>query len=470
MPDINTIKTVQVTRLHGQMNLYLHLSPHLNIIFGRNGTGKTTVLHIIANVLHGEFFRFIYLAFDKISVTFLDGSIVGLRRYKLNPVTTAVDVSLGEEVVATVSKESPQLTPSAVERLASVIATDPVYLPAFRTILEATGGAPNPYAADMMAYEYTPPDPEIEWLTQNLTALEARKRGLAESSQPVRDRARMVATKTTECRRWFGQFTPIITYPSIRDVQKELSREIRDANQSLAAHDRSALSTSFVQVLTRLLASDQNTGMATRVPELLTRVKAFLEEMTREDAGLPSNYAQLQHIISSATNASEQASDLLAAILELYANTLEERLRTLRGVFRRLRQFSESANRFLETKQLVVQKHRMAVLFGQRHQSLDTLSSGERHVLTLLFAATHMSKYEGVLLVDEPELSLHVEWQRVILSEIMKQAPGRQIIVCTHAPEITALQMRSVVEIASMPSDAAAPEVLWPDETSQEDA
>jgi predicted ATP-dependent endonuclease of OLD family len=49
-----------------------------------------------------------------------------------------------------------------------------------------------------------------------------------------------------------------------------------------------------------------------------------------------------------------------------------------------------------------------------------------------------MSSADGMLLIDEPELSLHVDWQRVILRELMKQAGDRQIIACTHAPEVTA--------------------------------
>jgi len=44
----------------------------------------------------------------------------------------------------------------------------------------------------------------------------------------------------------------------------------------------------------------------------------------------------------------------------------------------------------------------------------------------------------GVFLIDEPELSLHVDWQRIILKEISTQAPMRQIIACTHSPEVGA--------------------------------
>lgn len=49
-----------------------------------------------------------------------------------------------------------------------------------------------------------------------------------------------------------------------------------------------------------------------------------------------------------------------------------------------------------------------------------------------------MSVASGIFLIDEPELSLHVDWQRIIISELMAQAGNRQIIACTHSPEVGA--------------------------------
>jgi predicted ATP-dependent endonuclease of OLD family len=80
---------------------------------------------------------------------------------------------------------------------------------------------------------------------------------------------------------------------------------------------------------------------------------------------------------------------------------------------------------------------------------LSALSSGERQVLTMLFSATHMSPSDGTMLIDEPEISLHVDWQRIILTEMMKQAGDRQVIVCTHSPEVAADHRDVLVEISS---------------------
>lgn len=69
---------------------------------------------------------------------------------------------------------------------------------------------------------------------------------------------------------------------------------------------------------------------------------------------------------------------------------------------------------------------------------LYDLSSGEKHILTILGKAA-LSRREGAIFVaDEPELSLHLDWQRMILPSIIKLSPKSQIIVATHSPAINA--------------------------------
>ena len=63
-----------------------------------------------------------------------------------------------------------------------------------------------------------------------------------------------------------------------------------------------------------------------------------------------------------------------------------------------------------------------------------------------------MSLVDGIVLIDEPELSLHVDWQRKILSEMCKQAGGRQVIACTHAPEVAADHLDRFIRLNSQNS------------------
>jgi predicted ATPase len=54
----------------------------------------------------------------------------------------------------------------------------------------------------------------------------------------------------------------------------------------------------------------------------------------------------------------------------------------------------------------------------------------------MLYSASRSRFKSGTFLIDEPELSLHVDWQRQILRELMQQSADRQIIACTHSPEV----------------------------------
>ena len=67
---------------------------------------------------------------------------------------------------------------------------------------------------------------------------------------------------------------------------------------------------------------------------------------------------------------------------------------------------------------------------------LQSLSSGEKHILRILFEV--MSVERSTLIIDEPEISLHIDWQRELIKAIMELNPQLQLIVATHSPEITA--------------------------------
>ena len=62
------------------------------------------------------------------------------------------------------------------------------------------------------------------------------------------------------------------------------------------------------------------------------------------------------------------------------------------------------------------------------------LSSGEKQMLVILLTVLVQDKQPCVLLMDEPEVSLHIEWQQRIISIIREMNPHAQIILTTHSP------------------------------------
>lgn len=74
-------------------------------------------------------------------------------------------------------------------------------------------------------------------------------------------------------------------------------------------------------------------------------------------------------------------------------------------------------------------------LIGQ-NIGVSSLSSGEKHVLWIFIDA--LIAEASSLLIDEPEISLHVDWQNRLISDITQLNPKVQLIMATHSPEIMA--------------------------------
>ncbi|MBQ4353188.1 MAG: ATP-binding protein, partial [Prevotella sp.] len=64
------------------------------------------------------------------------------------------------------------------------------------------------------------------------------------------------------------------------------------------------------------------------------------------------------------------------------------------------------------------------------------LSSGEKQILAILLTVLVENEESYVLFMDEPEVSLHVEWQERLVELILKLNPKVQIILTTHSPAL----------------------------------
>lgn len=86
-------------------------------------------------------------------------------------------------------------------------------------------------------------------------------------------------------------------------------------------------------------------------------------------------------------------------------------------------------------------------LFGVAHGDLATvgtvdeltpyqLSSGEKQLLVILLTVLVQEGRAGVLFMDEPEISLHIDWQQRLINLIRELNPNVQIILTTHSPAV----------------------------------
>ncbi|MCD8167592.1 MAG: ATP-binding protein [Bacteroides sp.] len=82
------------------------------------------------------------------------------------------------------------------------------------------------------------------------------------------------------------------------------------------------------------------------------------------------------------------------------------------------------------------------------------LSSGEKQMLVILLTVLVQDKQPGVLFMDEPEISLHIEWQQKLISLIRELNPNVQIILTTHSPAVI---MEGWLDAVTEVSDVSTP-------------
>lgn len=80
----------------------------------------------------------------------------------------------------------------------------------------------------------------------------------------------------------------------------------------------------------------------------------------------------------------------------------------------------------------------------------NNLSSGEKQLLILLTQTLLQEKQSYIFVADEPELSLHIEWQRTIIGAINALNPNAQVIVATHSPEIAGQWPMNIIKMESI--------------------
>lgn len=433
-----TIASVAVERLHDQFDVAINFNPGLNVIYGKNGLGKTTLLHILANVLELDFRRFFHLRFSKIVITTHEKKTLLLER-KYDGTSTSLRL-LVNGVKSLRIDPGADLPIDEKEYIRAALGARSVYLPAFRSILEsAQRGRENyRYAAEVSSTDAFKEVLELE-----------KENRVRDSKRSTMDRYRferavdLVAFKTTQCRDWFGQFVPVIRYPSLREVEELLSDEWGNAQLQLARSESQMFSEVFARVFESIVGEEKN------LPErgirmLLDDLSATIDRLDTSGNNSQKVYSRIANAVNKPVGSFSTEEETAKRVLNLYVNFLEERVKAQQSSFEDIRAFEESVNFFLTPKKLQMQSAslhrrpevRVMSATGRKSYRISSLSSGERQILSMLFCASRMAEDYGIFLIDEPELSLHVDWQRCVLGQLMRQTGDRQVIACTHSPEV----------------------------------
>ncbi len=428
------LRRVIVDNLHGQFNVDMQFEPGLNVIYGKNGRGKTTLLHVIANALEQDFDRFKYLHFKRIYLESSSGASLELLKED-----TDQNVRIFINGSHTSYGQKSELSDAEASVISEEFGTQSTYLPAFRSVLERT---------KRTARVSSESESEFEKIYSNeyrrlLSSQDVKEAPIV--SYEMREQATNTATKTAMCRQWFGMFVPVIRYPSVADVEEGLAEEWATAQQQVNRSEQRMFEETFLEIF-RTLAG-YSTVMVTRPASEI--VKSIQKSITSEDGSLETGRrgAVFEELVDALNSVHlHQQGD--TRLLEIYNEALQRRNSLRVKLLRSSREFEESVNLFLDKKTLQIgtaawQDRRTRRIVSVRSGKADALglsalSSGERQIITMLYSAARGKKADGPLLIDEPELSLHIDWQRIILRELARHTSGRQIIACTHSPEVGA--------------------------------
>ncbi len=232
----NSVRYIKAVGIFERFDLEQEFQPGVNILYGRNGTGKTTLLQILANILNGDFERFAFLPFETIDVHLDKNKKIKLRKYVNNEeskIEAYIDNTLAMSFLVSDTQEKLKFRHggSRVEQQSSNLqafqSLNPIlstaYFPAFRTILEASSEEDEPYI-----------------------------------TRYAKNRAeRQTLSSTLFARRFFGDFVPWINFPSPAEVSRSLATEMQQALNIIANVDSRSLSNAFLNIYAILSAESQ---------------------------------------------------------------------------------------------------------------------------------------------------------------------------------------------------------------------
>ncbi|MDR3180786.1 MAG: AAA family ATPase [Prevotellaceae bacterium] len=140
------------------------------------------------------------------------------------------------------------------------------------------------------------------------------------------------------------------------------------------------------------------------------------------------------------------AARLMAAIFDTHEMSLNSyRLKATESqdasirINERLQQWITTVNDFFFTTRKTFEIQSNNVFFKRENGeklSLEHLSAGEKQLLIILTHALIQDQEPFILLMDEPEISLDIDWQYKLIHTIRKFNPSCQLFIATHSPGI----------------------------------
>jgi predicted ATP-binding protein involved in virulence len=437
------IERIAVKKLFGIFDHDIHLNAdaRMTIIHAPNGYGKTVLFKMLNGLFNSRYSELRTIPFDVFSIYFSDGRYLEVRKERTSEkISEAKEIEVrllqkdgkGSQAntIAVSDEQSSDLAAfwtDQIEELTRISQHKWRYEPTGEQldgngVVERFGYAVSKALADTR-------EDQIQWFKEIKDSIQVH---LIESQ-------RLFDFSSDAGHRLYTSGFRSTAAPGL-NVKSYSDDLVKSIEKQLASY--ASISSSLDRTFpSRVLAQNVST------------------DLTKEDlkAKIDRLEAQRVRLIESGVLDRDENSDFhiqgqeidesTKRILAIYAKDMEEKLRVFGDISDRIELFKRVVNKKFSYKEIGVNSKDGLVLTSRlpngakgSGQSLPpaSLSSGEQHELVLLYELLFRVKKNTLVLVDEPELSLHVGWQVDFLSDFQEiaQLAELDILIATHSPSL----------------------------------
>lgn len=129
------------------------------------------------------------------------------------------------------------------------------------------------------------------------------------------------------------------------------------------------------------------------------------------------------------------------SILDLYITDNKQKLDVFRYTAQKLNLLLQIINKRFKHKHLFIDKETGFVIKSKSENkdiAVKNLSSGEQNELIIFYNLLFKTTKGDIVLIDEPEISLHIAWQQQLIADLKEIAKetGISLLIATHSPDI----------------------------------